>query len=105
MDFQSIALPTELPRRGISSVIKEIPENPRDIFSKTGAKGFEPSTSGVTGQHPKPLDHAPMFFTFLRCNPFRKAQYCMPIGHLFSSSAFEIHQKNQTLDIFRYVMP
>jgi hypothetical protein len=48
-------------------IIHKIPENPRDIlFKKTGAKGFEPSTSGVTGQHPKPLDHAPMLLASVK---------------------------------------
>ncbi len=44
-DFQSVALPTELPRH------------------KTGSTGFEPAVSSVTGWRVKPLHHDPIFRT------------------------------------------
>ena len=45
MDFQSIALPTELPRH------------------KTGSTGFEPAVSSVTGWRVKPLHYDPLYFS------------------------------------------
>ena len=35
-------------------------ETPQRCFRSTGATGFEPAISGLTGRHVKPLHHAPV---------------------------------------------
>ena len=52
-NFQSHALPTELPRQT---------KRRRYLAGETG---FEPATSGVTGQRPKPLGHSPIPYILL----------------------------------------
>jgi hypothetical protein len=66
-DFQSSALPTELPRR--LAGYKHPPGEGGNRFANlAGTTGFEPAIFGVTGRRPKPLDHAPALFS-LRENP------------------------------------
>jgi hypothetical protein len=52
-DFQSVALPTELPRH------------------KTGSTGFEPAVSSVTGWRVKPLHHDPINLANFQHYPYR----------------------------------
>jgi hypothetical protein len=53
-DFQSVALPTELPRH------------------KTGSTGFEPAVSSVTGWRVKPLHHDPTYLKIFKTYPYRQ---------------------------------
>ena len=67
MDFQSIALPTELSRL-LFYFIQRRKKRKNDevlspsIFLQTDLTGFEPAISSVTGKHVRPLHHRSKFW-------------------------------------------